>query len=231
MVSADTTNVAALKYSARFTWSEPSDRPTRASRPKTRPATGAVPNVVNRLYWLACSSLSGGTRFGIEASLAGVQNSEQQDARNWTTKIQVSSLTRPRARFSGMDAYSAARITSLMIMFIRRSSRSATAPASGPSSSAGSNDVSQTPPTAEAWAATPRLARIVASAVSASRLSQSPRLDRDVAIHRRRNGLMDSTLPLPVSPGNRKVTALGYRSCRPRAARLRWNALAHGDPG
>ena len=48
------------------------------------PATGAVPNVVNRLYWLACSSLSGGTRFGIEASLAGVQNSEAQDARNWT---------------------------------------------------------------------------------------------------------------------------------------------------
>ena len=85
MVSADTPNVAALKYRARFTWSEPSDRPTRASSPKTAPATGAVPNVVNRLYWLASSSLSGGTRFGIEASLAGVQNSEAEDARNWTT--------------------------------------------------------------------------------------------------------------------------------------------------
>src|SRR6516164_4779590 len=116
-----------------------------------------------------------------------------------------------------MDAYSAARSTSLMIMFIRRSSRSAAAPASGPSSRAGNSDDSQTAPTAEAWAATPRLARIVASAVSASRLSQSPRLDRDVAIHRRRNGLMDSTLPLPVPPGNRKVTALGYRSRMPRA--------------
>src|SRR5215471_5595509 len=125
-----------------------------------------------------------------------------------------------------MEAYSAARSTSLMIMFIRRSSRSATAPASGPSSRAGNSDVSQTAPTAEAWAATPRLARIVASAVSASRLSQSPRLDSDVAIHRRRNGLMDSTLPLPVSPGNRKVTALGYRSRLPRAAWPRRNALA-----
>src|SRR5262249_13964572 len=82
----------------------------------------------------------------------------------------------------------------------------------------------------------PRLARIVASAVSASRLSQSPRLDSDVAIHRRRNGLMDSTLPLPVSPGNRKVTALGYRSRLPRAACLSRNgsrtpARAAGTPG
>src|SRR5690348_6079549 len=130
-----------------------------------------------------------------------------------------------------MDTYSAARSTSLMIMFIRRSSRSATAPASGPSSRAGSSDVSQTAPTAEAWAATPRLARIVASAVSASRLSQSPRLDSDVAIHRRRKGLMDSTLPPFVSPGNLKVTALGYRSRLSHAAYLGRNALARGDPG
>jgi hypothetical protein len=48
--------------------------------------------------------------------------------------------------------------------------------------------------------------------VSASRLSQSPRLDSDVAIHRRRNGLMDSTLTLAAWLGNRMVTALGYRS-------------------
>ena len=51
----------------------------------TIPAIGAVPNVVNRLYWLASSSRSEGTRFGIEASLAGVQNSETQDATNCTT--------------------------------------------------------------------------------------------------------------------------------------------------
>ena len=49
------------------------------------PATGAVPNVVNRLYWLASSSLPGGTRLGTEASLAGVQNSDTQDATNCTT--------------------------------------------------------------------------------------------------------------------------------------------------
>src|SRR5690242_18606785 len=124
-----------------------------------------------------------------------------------------------------------------MIMFIRRSSRSAAAPASGPSSRAGSSDVSQTPLTAAPEAATPLLARMAASAVSASRLSQSPRLDSDVAIHRRRNGLMDSTLTLAVSLGNRKVTALGYRSEPLRAGHLGRNvrlvmicAARHGHP-
>src|SRR6266700_6668440 len=137
----------------------------------------------------------------------------------------------PRCRFSGMDAYSTPRNTSPMIMLIRRSNRSATAPASGPSSRAGSSDVSQTPLTAEVWAAMPRLARMAASAVRASRLSQSPRLDSDVAIHSRRNGLMDSTFTPAGSPGNRKVTALGYRPCLGHAAYLGRNALAHGDLG
>ena len=67
--------------------------------------------------------------------------------------------------------------------------------------------------------------------MSASRLSQSPRLDSDVAIHSRRNGLMDSTLTPAVSPGNRKVTALGYRSRLCHAAYLGRNALAHRDLG
>src|SRR5215470_13287911 len=107
-----------------------------------------------------------------------------------------------------------------MIMFIRRSNRSATAPASGPSSSAGSSAVSQTALTAAPCAAIPRLVRIAASAVSASRLSQSPRLDSDVAIHRRLNGLMDSTLTLAAELGSRWVTALGYRSLSLRAAYL-----------
>src|SRR5258708_6037227 len=136
----------------------------------------------------------------------------------------------PSDRFTGMDAYSTPRNTSPMIMLIRRSSRSATAPASGPSSSAGSSEVSHTPPTAAPWAA-PRFARVRASVVSASRLSQSPRLDSDVAIHSRRNGPMERRLTGAVSPGNRKVTALGYRSRLGHAAYLGRNALAHGDLG
>ena len=82
---------------------DPSDRLTSASRPKNRPAIGAGPKVPSRLYWLACSSFSGGTRFGTEASLAGVQNSEAHDARNCTTYIQVSSFAKPSERLSTRD--------------------------------------------------------------------------------------------------------------------------------
>ena len=110
-----------------------------------------------------------------------------------------------------MDRYSTARTTSPTIMFIRRSNRSATAPASGPRTSAGSSEVSQTPPTAALCAASPPPASAAASAVSASRLSQSPRLDRDSAIHSLRKGLMDSTPFRPLRKGDAKFTALGYR--------------------
>ena len=92
-----------------------------------------------------------------------------------------------------------------MIIVRRRSSRSAIAPASGPSSSAGSRVATQTPPTAVVCAAAaavidcPALCFCVncaASASSAKMLSQSPRLDSDSAIHSRRNGFIDST-PCP----------------------------------
>jgi hypothetical protein len=96
-----------------------------------------------------------------------------------------------------MDTNSRPRITSPTIIVIRRSRRSATAPASGPNRSAGSSVASQTPLTAEPLAARPPEASEGASAVRATMLSQSPRLDRDSAIHSRRNGLMDST------PGSR----------------------------
>ena len=63
------------------------------------------------------------------------------------------------------------------------------------------------------WAAAPLPASERPARSSASRLSQSPRLDSDVAIHSRRNGLMDSTLrPAAPAGGDRKFTALGYRS-------------------
>src|SRR5215472_7139121 len=95
-VSADTTNVAALKNSARSTWlvrkiggMELRPRLMSASKPNTSPAIGAVPKVVTRLNWLACSSRSAGTRFGTVASLAGVQNSEALDERNCTVYAQV----------------------------------------------------------------------------------------------------------------------------------------------
>ena len=96
-----------------------------------------------------------------------------------------------------MDRNSRPRITSPTIIVIRRSQRSASAPASGPTSSAGSSVASHTPPTAELLATAPPPASEGASAVSATMLSQSPRLDSDSAIHSRRNGRMAST------PGSR----------------------------
>ena len=126
--------------------------------------------------------------------------------------IQASLLTTPTDRSIGMVRYSTARTTSPTIMFIRRSNRSATAPASGPSTSAGNSEMSHTPPTAKPCSVAPRCpVRSKASDASASRLSQSPRLDSDSAIHSLRNGLIDSTLPRPLRKGDVKFTALGYR--------------------
>src|SRR5580693_208172 len=112
--------------------------------------------------------------------------------------------------------YSTARITSPIIMFSRRSNLSATAPASGPKISAGSSEVSQTPLTAYAPPLVPP--SFTASVDSASRLSQSPRLDSDKAIHRRRNGVIDSTLDPRAPKGDLKFTAPGYRPGQGRVA-------------
>src|SRR5215467_449014 len=139
------------------------------------------------LSWLARSSLSLGTRLGTDAEVAGAQNWVVMPARNLATKIQV------RFGKMGMDRNSRPRIRSPTIIVVRRSNRSATAPASGPNSSAGSSVASQTPPTAELLATAPPEVSEGASAVSATMLSQSPRLDRDNALHSARNGLMDST--------------------------------------
>ena len=85
---------------------------------------------------------------------------------------QVSWFAKPTDKLIGMVRYSTARITSPMIMLVRRSNLSATAPASGPKSSAGSSEVSHTPLTAYAPPLAPP--SFAASADSASRLSQSP---------------------------------------------------------
>src|SRR5437773_8448946 len=115
-------------------------------------------------------------------------------------------------------------------MFRRRSTRSATAPASGPSRSAGSREASQTPLTAAVCVVVALPPRLAASVDRASRLSQSPRLDRDVATHSRRNGLMDSTLPVAVlAGGGRGFTALGYRQRARSAAFLNAIVPAHSS--
>ena len=107
-----------------------------------------------------------------------------------------------------------------MIIVIRRFSRSAIAPASGPSSSAGSSVAIQTPLTAAFCAAVAPItlvcpcfpASVAASTVSATMLSQSPRLDSDSAIHSRRKGRMARTPPRPLPGSDRVLTAPAYLS-------------------
>src|SRR5215472_5914313 len=103
-----------------------------------------------------------------------------------------------------------------MIMFVRRSNLSATAPASGHSTRAGSSELSHTPLTAY----TPPLFPPMSPARddSAIRASQSPRLDSVSATHSRRNDLIASTPALRTPKGDRKFTALGYRPFRRWAA-------------
>src|SRR5450755_4983664 len=210
---------AALKYRARSTllvWNSGVTRLipslTSASTLNRPAASGAVPYVVSRLSWFARSSLSLGTRLGMDAAVAGFQNWLAMPARNLATMIQIRSACPLGNR--GMDRNSRPRTTSPTIITIRRSSRSATAPASGPNSSAGSSVASHTALTAEPLAAGPPDVSDGASTVSATMLSQSPRLDRDSAIHSRRNGLIDSAPPRPPKE-DLKFTAPGYRQIVP----------------
>jgi hypothetical protein len=80
--------------------------------------------------------------FGTAASLAGIQNRLIASMRNWATNSHTSSST------IGIEANSAKRSTSETTMVLRRSKRSAKAPASGPSRMAGSSRNSSTAPSA-----------------------------------------------------------------------------------
>ena len=83
---------AALKYRARSTllaWNSGVTRLipslTSASTLNRPAASGAVPYVVSRLSWFARSSLSLGTRLGMDAAVAGFQNWLATPARNLAT--------------------------------------------------------------------------------------------------------------------------------------------------
>src|SRR5215469_13968328 len=171
------------------------------------------------------------------AAAAGFQNCDAIPARNFATKIQV------RFGNSGIETNSRPRMMSPTTMVTRRSNRSASAPATGPSSSAGSRVTTQTPLIDEVFARLLPCVTAGASATSARMDSQSPRLDSDSAIHSARNGLMESTpsperarlarrlggasLGLALRGAERKFTALGYRF---RAVCLVTTAQGRHDP-
>src|ERR1700761_1336918 len=121
------------------------------------------------------------------AEAAGFQNCDAPPARNLAAKIQV------RLGNSGIEINSSPRITSPTIIVMRRSKRSARAPATGPSSRAGSRVTTHTPLIDEVLARLLPCVTAGASARSARMDSQSPRLDSDNAIHSARNGLIERT--------------------------------------
>ena len=122
--------------------------PVISARPaNSAAATGAEPYVVNRLSWLAVSSRSRGTRLGTVASLAGIHIRLQTSMRNVATNSQV------RVPTSGIERNSANRQTSQTTIVQRRSSRSATTPATGPTRMAGASRRMKTPATARFCAA------------------------------------------------------------------------------
>src|ERR1700761_4637043 len=112
------------------------------------------------------------------AEAAGFQNWDAIPARNLATKIQV------RLGNSGIEINSSPRITSPAIIVTRRSKRSASAPATGPRSSAGSSVTTQTPLIDVVLASVLPCVTAGASASRARIDSQSPRLDSDNATHR-----------------------------------------------
>src|SRR3954471_23512959 len=123
---------------------------------------------------------------GTAASLAGIQNRLMASIRNCATNSQT------RLSTSGMEANSANRKLSVTTIVLRRSNRSAKAPASGPRTIAGRRRNSSTPPRAKLAAANP-VTRDVAVAVMASSPSQSPKLDRDIDSHSLRKSRTRST--------------------------------------
>jgi hypothetical protein len=97
--------------------------------------------------WLAVSIWSGRrSRLGTDASLDGIQNSAQISMRNVAMNSHSNEPT------SGIEMKRPKRSRSQTTMTARLSNLSASAPASGPSTSAGSSLVATTPPRAKLWA-------------------------------------------------------------------------------
>ena len=192
MTKAATRKVSALRNSARSTSSRPGasrirSLPMVVSTAKTTAAsTGVSPKVVTRDNWLAGSSWSLRSMLGTAASLAGIQNRLIASMRNWATNSQI------RLSTSGIEANSTNRMMSVTTIVLRRSNRSANAPARGPRTIAGSRRNSSTPPSAKFAAAKPSTSD-VAVAVMASSPSQSPKLDSDIDSHSLRKSFTRST--------------------------------------
>src|SRR3954464_14609168 len=113
-----------------------------ASNANRTEATGAVPYVVINDSWFAASSLRRSTRFGTEASFAGIQNKLTDSIRKDAANNQASEWN------TAMETTKEQRSRSQTTIVFRRSNRSAKAPANGPKMTAGSSRKKKTPPMA-----------------------------------------------------------------------------------
>src|SRR3954452_20698314 len=153
MTSPDTTNDAALMYSAGVTGlsGQPNDECapllSSARSMNSSPAGSAEPYVVAIEMLFAASSFSRGTRLGTVASFAG---SHTRLIASMTT---VATSTQASAPTMGIVTNTAPRSTSPTMSVHRRSSRSAMYPASGPSTIAGSTRKNSTAAIAKLWSA------------------------------------------------------------------------------
>src|ERR687898_669995 len=165
---AESPNVNASSHSARndgLSWKYGNSPEPPERNVNTRAPSGSVAYVVIRPSELALASWRRGTRFGSDASRAGVHSNEKHSITKETPKIAQSG---PR---NGMRPYRAPRATSAVIITVLRLTRSTIAPAIGPNTIAGSVRATITPAIAYAPASPPLL---TTSAVTATNPTQSP---------------------------------------------------------
>src|SRR5580700_10974706 len=163
----------------RRTWTLASWDATTVSRGKTASAGRMVPYAETSEAELAEASMSGGTRFGTEASLAGVHisvnNSRKTEAAN-----------KPRTVWTnGRTATMSPRPMSQTTINFLRSHRSRTAVANAPKKNPGRRRPDSTTPTATAWLDLPTAP---ARDTTARNPTQSPNDDTTWAVNSLRYG-------------------------------------------
>ena len=129
----------------------------------------------------AFASWRRGTRFGNDASRAGIHSSDKHSMTNDSRKIAHSSCRK------AIDPYITPRPMSAMTMMCLRLMRSTKIPAKGPNKMAGSVRATITPPTARPAAFDELGERSATREVTATKPTQSPSDEIDIAASRREN--------------------------------------------
>src|SRR3954447_20022616 len=161
--------------------------------------------------------------FGTAASLAGIQNRLIASMRNWAMNSQT------RLSTSGIETKNPKRRKSATTIVLRRSNRSANAPASGPSTMAGRSRKISTAPRAKFLPAKLSTSE-VAVAVIASRPSQSPKLDSAIDSQSRRKSRTRRTARIFATRPTAPISSPGCSSASGARASAGTGAPPGGRP-